>query len=180
MSVTGTGAILTPPSIASGLGYLSPSTSTFQNPHSPNILDYLIFLNNQVQIPVNALPPTSPWPQFAFTAAQALVLCIPGVPGILFSVATYNCATHILFGITPDQVGQDFFTQARSNTGFGLNMPTSGVVQATSDVTTSTTLSAPDWAKGLTVGQLGFYKTPWGREYLAYQQSFGPTIVGLT
>ena len=51
---------------------------------------------------------------------------------------------------------------------------------ASSDVSTSQSLAQPTWAAGLTIGQLGMMRTPWGREYLSYAQSFGPTIWGVT
>jgi hypothetical protein len=160
----------------------------FATPTNPNLADFVVFLNTSVQIPVVALPVNSPWPGYAFTQAMALVPCYAGVPGIMYSLAVYNCATALLFLITPDQVGQTYFTSARSNAapqggqpgGFALIQPSAGLVASTSDETTSTTLANPDWVKGLTIGQLQFAKTPWGREYLSFIQSYGPTIWGLT
>ena len=107
-------------------------------------------------------------------------------PGILYTLAVYNCATHLLFVITPDQAGQSYFANARGNNsstippGFALNVPSTGIVVSTFDQGTGTTLTAPQWADGLTIGQLDFYRTPWGRSYLSFAQSFGPTIVGLS
>ena len=159
----------------------------FVTPTTPNLADFLTFLSTSVQIPVAALPANSPWPGYAFTQAQALVPCYAGIPGITFSLATYNCATHQLFVITPDQLGQTYFSGARSNQpqtnspgGFALIQTSSGLVAATSDEGTSVTLANPDWVKGLTIGQLQFAKTPWGREYLSFIQSYGPSIWGLT
>jgi hypothetical protein len=159
----------------------------FATPTNPNLADFVVFLNTSVQIPVTALPTNSPWPGYAFTQAMALVPCYAGVPGIMFSLAVYNCATAILFLITPDQVGQTYFKGARSNQpqttgpgGFALIQPSSGLVASTSDEGTSVTLANPDWVKGLTIGQLQFAKTPWGREYLSFIQSYGPTIWNLT
>ena len=52
--------------------------------------------------------------------------------------------------------GQDYFTQKRGPGpgGFNLNAPSTGLVVASSDVSTSVTLVAPTWAAGLTVTQL--------------------------
>jgi hypothetical protein len=162
----------------------------FVNPTTPNLPDFLTFLATSVQIPNTALPADSPWPGYALDAAVGLVLMppcgLPTVPGVLYSLACYNCATHILLGITPDQPGQTFFADIRGNNsstippGLGLNIPTTGLVVSSSDQGSSVGLTAPEWAAGLTVSQLQFYKTPWGREYLSWQQSYGPTIVGLT
>ncbi len=154
----------------------------FVDPNTPNLVDFGTFLTTSVQIPTTALPTNSQWIGYAFTQAQTLVLNIPGVPGIMFSLATYNCATAILFLITPDQTGQTYFANARSNsaTGFNLNAPSTGLVVSSSDESTSATLTAPTWAAGMTIDDLGYMKTPWGRAYLAYQQKYGSTIVDLT
>jgi hypothetical protein len=161
----------------------------FVDPNQPNLPDYLTWLGETVQIPTAALPSNSPWPGYAFTQAMALTLSGQGaIPGIMYSLAVYNCATALLFLITPDQPNQTYFADARSsetstnfpNGGFGLLSPLTGLVVSTSDENTSTTLTAPTWAAGMTVDDLGFYQTIWGRYYLAYIQKFGPTVWGLT
>jgi hypothetical protein len=160
----------------------------FVTPDTPNLTDFLTFLAESVQIPVAALPVSSVWPGYAFNQAIALVLNVPGVPGIMYSLAVYNCATALLFLITPDVQGQTYFADARSSAvstnfpsgGFGINSPSTGLVVSTSDESTSTTLTAPTWAAGMNIDDLGYYKTPWGRYYLAFQQKYGSTIWGLT
>ena len=154
--------------------------SPLANITTPNLADFQTFLTTFVQIPTAALPANSPYPAFVFPEAQSLVLNAPMAPSQLFCMATYNCATHLLFLIAPDQPGQTYFAAARSNTGFGLVQPSSGIVVSSSDQGTSASLAQPNWAAGLTVDQLSFMKTPWGREYLAYNQKYGPTIWGLT
>lgn len=178
MSVTGTAATAQDIQIVIAIGDESAAGGGFLFPDTPNIVDFLTFLRNSVQIPSAALPGTSDWPQYALTQATAIVLSAP--LGVLYTLAVYNCATHILYTITPDVAGQNYFSNARSNKGLGLIAPSTGLVAASSDETTSVTLASPDWAKRLTVGQLQMMKTPWGREYLAYAQSYGPSIVGLS
>jgi len=160
----------------------------FITPNTPNLVDFKSFLAESVQIPLAALPDASPYPSYALDQAIALVLNPPGaaLPGVMYSLACYNCATHLLFVITPDQSGQSYFLNARGNNstaippGFGLNAPSTGIVVSSSDNGTSAGLAQPEWAAGLTVGQLGFMKTPWGREFLSWQQSYGPSIVALS
>lgn len=160
----------------------------FANPSSPNLPDFLQFLADSVQISSAALPSDSPYPQYALDQAIALVLNPSGAtyPGVMYSLACYNAATHILLVITPDQTGQNWFANVRGNNsssippGFALNAPSTGLVVSTSDQGTSAGLAEPEWAKGLTVGQLDFYRTPWGRAYLSFQQSYGSTIVALS
>jgi hypothetical protein len=198
VSVTGTGASMQATQTANGVGSEVP-TNAFLWPNRPNITDFWFWLQTNVSIPEAALPVTSPYPQYALWQALELVLCDRGVPfrngmnfeyseptprnlwgGISYTLAVYNCATHLLLGIAPDMPGQSFFTAARANSGYSLVNPSTGLIVAASDVTTSSTLTPPKWASGLTVSQLGFMKTPYGREYLAYNQAYGPTVVGLT
>ena len=163
----------------------------FATPGTPNLPDFLAFLATSVQIPAAALPPSSAFPGYALEQAIALVLCPPAglAAPVMYSLACYNCATHLLFLITPDQPGQTYFQGMRSSAptttgstggGFGLNAPSTGIVVTTFDQGTGSTVTAPEWAQNMTIDQLGYFKTPWGREYLAWQQKYGSTIWGLT
>lgn len=176
--VTGTGALFQAAQTLNAVGAETSPGGGFLLPNQPNIVDFEWFLSNSVQIPPAALPASSPWPQYALTQALHLTPCGPG--GIMYTLVVYNCATHILFTITPDVAGQNFFSTARSKEGFSLVNPIVGVVAATTDESTTTTLSSPDWTKRITVSQLNFMRTPWGREYLGWIQSAGPYPVGLT
>lgn len=159
---------------------------SFLTPLTPNLTDFTTFLTTSVQIPSAALPTNSPWIGYAFN--QAMDYCPSLGGGVIYTLAVYNCGTALLFLITPDQTGQTYFADARNsapstnfpNGGFGLNVPRTGLVDASADESTSSHLVAPKWAAGLTVGQLGFYATPYGRQYLSYIQSYGPSVVGLT
>lgn len=195
MSVTGTGASTQAPQTANGVGAETPTTA-FLWPNRPNIIDFWFWLQTNVSIPEAALPASSPYPQYALWQALDLVLNDtgygprgkwqqwgdPNYPsnhyGISYTLAVYNCATALLFDIAPDQAGQNFFTAKRAE--FSLVQPSTGLVSAASDVTTSSTLASPDWAKKLTIDQLNFMRTPWGRSYLQYNQKMGPSVWGLT
>lgn len=127
-------------------------------------------------------PPTtngagSPWPSYALAQAQNLVIQVPTIAGPDYTIAVYNCAGHILLSIAPDQPGRDFFSLSRAK--FGLDKPSFGVSLSQSDQGTSSTLAVPDAIAQLTLSDLGFVKTPWGREYVAFNQDFGD-IFGLT
>lgn len=186
-TVSGTGASGQGAQIGNGVGTAS-ATNGFLLPNQPNIIDFWYFLRTSVRIPIANLPNNSPFPQYALDQAIILTLCAP--VGILYTLAVYNCATHIVYKITPDTAASDYFRNARSapgkggngsgGDGFALVAPSTGLVAASSDETTSSTLTSPDWAKRLTIGELDFFRTPWGRTYLEYQQSYGPTIIDLT
>ncbi len=149
--------------------------SGFVTPGTPNLPDFLTFLAD-VGIPVSALPANSPYPGYAFNQAMGLVVAPPAAFGtqVLYSLAVYNGGTHILFSITPDQPGQTFFADARGKNGYGIVIPSTGLVAASSDQGSSATLVVPDWARTLTVQQLAFFKTDWGRVFLQWNQSYGP------
>lgn len=175
---TGTAASAQDTQVVIATGDESARNGGFLFPTTPNIVDFLSYLANSVGIPATALPGTSPFPQYALTQAISI---IPSAPlGVLYTLAVYNCAAHLVFTITPDISGQNYFAKARSNAGYNLIGPSTGLVASSSDETTSVTLASPEWAKRLTVGQLDMYKTPWGRSALTWLQSFGPNVVGLT
>ena len=154
---------------------------SWTNPAAPNLADFTVFVETSMAIPVSALPANSPWIGYAFTQAMALVLQVPTVTPIEYVLAVYNCGGHLLLGMAPDPAGQNYFAMARSGNGVGFNLIglTPGVVATASDQGTSGNLVVPDAFKNLTIGDLDFIKTPWGRRYLAYAQDFG-TIWGLS
>jgi hypothetical protein len=142
-------------------------------------------------------PPTvntagSPWLGYAFTQALGLVLSapqwrngwavIPPNMGIDYTLAVYNCAGHIQIKITPDQVvnniSRDYFKGLRKEYGL-LNLSV-GLVQSTSDNSTSSVFAVSDSMKQLTLTDLDFIRTPWGRAYMQYAQDAGPTVWGLS
>lgn len=150
---------------------------SWSNPNAPNLPDFILFIRNSMRIPVSGLPADSVWPGYAFNQAMALVLNVPTVSGLEYTLAVYNCGGHILIRITPDIQGSDFFAQLRSN--YEILKPWSGMPSSTSDQGTSASFSVPDGIANLSIGDLNFYRTPWGREYLSYAQDFG-SIWGLT
>lgn len=153
-------------------------SGSWTNPNAPNLTDFSAWVYAYMQIPVADLPAGSQWLGFAFNQAVALVAYFPTVAPIEYVLAVYNCAGHLLLKITPDQAGQDLFCRARA--GFKMLDPQIGIIQSSSDVTTGNSFVVPDAFKNMTIGDLQFYTTPYGREYLAYAQDSGPSIWGLT
>jgi hypothetical protein len=144
---------------------------------TPNLPDFQDFIANGLGVPGGALPLDSPYPQYALNQAQNLVLNIPGVAGLDYTIAVYNCAGHILLRVTPDQIGQSFFATARQK--FNMLGASSGVIASSSDQSTSNSFATPEGFKNFTTMDLEFFRTPWGRAYLDFNQSFGG-ISGLT
>lgn len=137
----------------------------------------MLFVQDSMQIDPILLPDDSPYYGYAFNQAIATVLSVPSCGGIDYTLAVYNCGGHILLRITPDQPQRTFFQDTRGK--YAMLQPSVGVVQSASDDGTANTIAVPKALQELTIGDLGFMKTPWGREYLSYAQDFGG-IWGLT
>ena len=154
---------------------------SWSNPTTPNLPDYTLFVQNVMGVSVVYLPATSPFLGYAFDRALNLVLQV-AAGGFDYTWAVYNCAGHIQIAITPDQVvsgvGYTYFQDMRKS--LDILLPSFGVVSSSSDESTSTTLATPDALRNLTIEDLGFMRTPWGRTYLSYAQDYGPTIWGLS
>ena len=166
----------------SGFGALSFGNFQFGqqwiNPTTPNLTDFQNFIYNSMGIPTIALPLKSPWSGFAFNQAIALVAFYPTVTAIEYVLAVYNCAGHILLKITPDQTGSSYFKTARSD--MKMLEPEIGIIQSSGDESTSNSFAIGEGMRNMTLGDLNFYRTPYGREYLAYAQDAGPGLWGLT
>lgn len=165
----------------------------FTNPSTPNQADFLIFIGNQPNPPNSTeLPSGSLYPTWALDQAIDIALNGGALPAILYVLATYNLAYHLLLKIAQDQSGQTYFTTAQRTYGLlpvvttlngqavGPSQWTAGIVSAATDQGTSTTIEAPEWTQTLTLQANDLLKTPWGRYYLDYAQSYGPTIVDVT
>jgi hypothetical protein len=221
--------------------------SGFVQPTTPNVADYTTWLLGQGFLP-QYLPAGSSWIEYALNQALIIVnqygqCIVGGSPNVAYTLAVYNCATHIQVKITPDltvavtgsisgttmnvtgvtsgnivvgmaitnltaaslpltvlafgtgngglgtytvsesltisstaiNLSGTFFQTMRGPPPGGFNMLgfVPGVVQASADQGTSSTLLVPEFFKNLTIGDLNFLLTPWGREYLAYAQDFG-------
>ncbi len=151
---------------------------SFANPNEPNLPDFTTFVYGQ-GVPAADLPSTSQYLQWTFTLASGDALVPPGdMPAILYVLAVYNLGMHQLIKMAKDIDGQTFFTDTRKT--LSLNAFSFGVVTSTGDNADSTTLTVPDWLKDATLQTLDLLRTPWGREYVQYAQSYGPNIVGVS
>lgn len=151
---------------------------SFTDPTQPNLADFTTFVYNQ-GVPESDLPNNSQYLQWAFTMAMNLALVAPcSVPSIVYVLAVYNLGMHRLLKVAQDIPPSTFFSTQRAN--FKLMSLVAGVVQSSSDNVTSNSLVVPDFFKNLTMQDLDLLKTPWGQEYLAYAQQFGPDVVGVS
>jgi hypothetical protein len=152
-----------------GMGVLAP----WQTQNTPNVTDLYTFLTTIAQVPSSALPANSPYLPWALSyAEEQTLLVLYAIGQDYYCFAVYLLATSFLINWCPDQSGQTYFTDLRDTwnlTGF-----VGGTVQSSADESTSESLLAPDFLKGLTLGQLQLLKDPFGRQYLSMLQDNGP------
>jgi len=101
----------------------------------------------------------------------------PGYPSY-YAWAVYNLAGHFLIMFAQDTPPSTYFADLRDK--YGMNTFVPGVIQASHDQGTGQAFIVPDFVKNMTLADLGYLKTPWGRFYMGLAQAYGPTIWGLT
>jgi len=147
------------------------------NPTTPNLADFTTFCQNQ-GIVASYTTSSSDYFQWAFDWAQNDAMTCPQMPAQLYVLAVYNLGADRLIRIAQDD-GQGTFYQTQRQQ-FGVLQFKPGVVMAGGDESTSQTLVVPDWYRAIPLGAQEQLKTPWGREYLAYAQMYGPYVVGVS
>lgn len=144
---------------------------------SPSQAGFIEWCRTIMQAPVGAIPDNSEFFTYAYdisiaTVNRALVVIPP-----IYTLAVYNLGGDILINITPDIPPSTFFADLRA--GYKVFDFVAGVVTSAGDNGTSTGIQAADFTKELTLANLQNLKTPYGRQYLAWAQSYG-TIWGLS
>lgn len=152
----------------------TPSVASF---NAPTLDGYIAWLREQgftdTALPADSMFLALTYENSLATVNRALISASP----IIYTLAVYNLGADFLINWTPDQPGSTFFVDLRK--GYGVLDFSPGVVSSSSDNGTSTSLMNPDFLKGLTMGNLQNLKTPYGRQYLAWAQSYG-TVWGLS
>lgn len=159
----------------------------------PTLAGFVSFIQNVMQIPASALPTNSPFIAYAFANALAIVnpalqsVAIPQYDAAGASLNTgnwsiyvqcvYNLAADNLINYAPDKPGSTYFAKLRKK--LNINGFVSGVVQGSSDESTSVNLVVQEAAKAFTLADIQNLKTPWGRTYLGLAQAYGPSTWGM-
>jgi len=146
---------------------------------TPNLTDFTTYVQSQ-GVTATYLPVDSPWLQYALDYGVNWTLQDSSntVPAITYVIACYNCGMHFLLRNCPDQPGETFFATQRQT--FNLNGFVAGPVMSSSDEGTSQTLGGSTTTRDLPLPAMSFIKTPWGQQYLEYQQAYGPNVVGVS
>lgn len=154
-----------------------------------NLVDFQSFITNTMQIPVSALPLNAPVILMSLAIAEDIVnpaLQAVGACGStlgytgpsIYELAVYNLAADNLINFAPDQPNKTYFADLR--TQWKLNSFVPGVIQASADVSTSESLLVPDFMKNLSMSDLQYLKTPYGRAYMALAQRYGTSVWGMS
>jgi len=147
------------------------------NPTTPNLADFTTFCQNQ-GIVASYTTSSSDYFQWAFDWAQNDAMTCPQMPAQLYVLAVYNLGADRFIRIAQDDGQGTFYQMQRQQ--FGVLQFKPGVIMAGGDESTSQTLVVPDWYRAIPLGAQEQLKTPWGREYLAYAQMYGPYVVGVS
>lgn len=142
------------------------------------LVSFKWFIRNIMRIDDAALPDDSIYIPYALSIAVEITNpAIAQASGLLYTQALNNLGGDNLINWAPDEDDSTFFTDVRKSLNIGGFV--GGVISASNDETTGETLLTPDFLKGLTMANLQNIKTPYGRQYMAIAQAYGP-VWGLT
>jgi len=134
---------------------------------------FLANIRGSMGITTVQLPDASTDIDAALNLALALVYApMQNASQLIYDSAVYNLGGSNLIEFASDQTGQTFFADMRKK--FNINGFVPGAIQSASDEGTSESMLIPDFMKNLTMADLQYIKTPWGRTYLSYAQRIGP------
>ena len=150
---------------------------------NPTLAGFIWFVQNIMGISTIYLPADSPQLQFAYDVASDIVnqtfRCVPSAatsPSV-YAQMVYNLAGDTLINIATDQPEQTFFVDLRKQ--FNCLGFVGGVIQSSGDESSNESMVVPEQIKMFTVANLNNLKTPHGRTYIGYAQSYG-TLWGLS
>lgn len=157
-------------------------------PPYPTLPGFLVFIRNQMGISTTILPDSDPVILMAYEVAREMVNCaIRQVSCLIYTLAVYNLAGSNVIEFAHDQPGAPtipgsdppapFFAYYRRL--WNVNDFVSGVVQSSNDNGTGQSMVIQEAMNNVTLADLQYLKTPYGRTYLGYAQQYGG-IVGVT
>lgn len=151
----------------------------------PTLAGFIVWAETAMGITPDILPADSIWFVYAYRVAVEIVdprMCV--VSPTIYMLAVYNLGGSNLINFAHDAPDAEpyknnlpYFEYFRDK--WNILGPVSGVVSSAADQGTATSLEVPQALKDLTLADLAYMKTPWGRQYLQFAQSQG-TLWGLT
>lgn len=154
----------------------------------PTLGGFQEFVYVNMGVPETAILPTSQWITWAYEQSIATVnRRLQRARGPIYLIAVYNLAGHFLLMMAPDlpgsvyptnnpPEGQDgpqlgYFAYLRAQ--WNLNGFVAGVINASSDESTSQTMTIPKVMENLQFTDLEELKTPYGQKYLGLAAKVG-------
>lgn len=155
----------------------------------PTLDGFLSFIRTVMGIDTDVLPDDAAVIPMALGVALAIVntnlICVPpgpmvaGVPPVsIYTLAVYNLGASNIINYAQDVDGETYFSDLR--TKWNVYGFVSGVISASNDENTGNSMVVQEAAKNFTLANLQQLKDPYGRQYLAFAQSAGPQVVGIT
>lgn len=155
----------------------------------PTLAGFILFIRNVMGINTTILPDNSDVIALAYAVALEIVnRQIRLASSLMYTLAVYNLGGDNIINYAQDlpdaakisgsDPPQAFFAYTRAQ--WNVNGFVSGVVNSTSDEGTSVSLVVQKAAENFTLSDLQNLKTPYGRQYLAIAQKYGPNIWGLS
>jgi hypothetical protein len=159
----------------------------------PTLAGFTDFLEDTVGIPSDVMP-SAGLIAMAFAVALSIVnpalqsAVIPSTDNAgatlnsgnmtIYALAVYNLGTDNVFNYAQDAVDAPIYKDglaywAYFQQKYQINAFVSGVITSASDQGTGDSLVVQDAARDFTLMNLQQLKTPWGRTYLGFAQSYG-------
>jgi hypothetical protein len=153
---------------------------------TPTLAGFITFIRNVMGLSAQRLPDDAPVIEMAYCVALNIVnRQMSCVDPQIYTLAVYNLGGDNLINYAQDpddapiyKNDMTFFAYIRKTYDTAGFVP--GVVQSTADESTSSSFVVQKFAEQFTIGNLQNLKTPYGRQYLAFAQAYGPSIWGLT
>ena len=155
-------------------------------PYIPTVAGFTTFIRNVMGINTTILPDNSAVITMAYCVAKEIVnQAIQQVSPLIYELALYNLAGSNLLNYAQDLDSSPiyknklkYFAYIRSQ--WNMLGFVSGVIQSSADEGTSESLVVQEAAKDFTLANLQQLKDPFGRQYLAFAQDYGPAAWGVT
>jgi hypothetical protein len=154
----------------------------------PTFTGYQAFLTNIVGVPADQMPvdvdPNAVQFSYDFSLNMTYwwLLAVPSqiTSPSIYATAVYSLGADTLINYAPDIPGSSdptYWSDLRDS--FNINNFVGGVINFSSDQSTSQGIAVSDFLKSMTLGDLQNLKTPWGRMYLSIAQNIG-TLWGIS
>lgn len=153
---------------------------------TPSVTGFLAFVRAQMGISTTILPDSSTDITDAYNYAIEIVSdSFINLGGTIYTRAVYNFAGDNLINNAVDQPSATptsgsippplpYFEDLRRK--WQINSFVSGVINSSSDESTSQSMVVQKAAEDFQLGDLQLLKTPYGRAYLAIAQKYGPVL----